>query len=162
MKPPNSNDSDLDPMCRVMLFAYMLGLKKVWGVEIDGRKVWKADIAVRRALAITICPPYILNNGFYLDQIAVEDVKALPPGASVIFSFWLGLNDIGKAAIGRLASQSDSFKLLCLVQHSQKHLEDDLTSKYGFPKIKKVKTLTNVAACGGSTFTAYIFKKADM
>lgn len=117
------------------MFAWMLGLKNVWGVEFDVKKVWKADTAIRRTLAEILSPPHIVTNGFYLEHIEIERVHRLPDGSSIIFSFWQGLDPVAKRSIGKLATECKSFRILCLVQYNDGYLHEDLEHEFGFPQL---------------------------
>lgn len=161
---------DLTCRChrRVLLFAKALGVPS-WGVESDELKLSKARTACSRALRTYGEKHGGLTHAMQEVQatyinVPVEEVTALPEGATAIFSFWQGVSMAALEHVGMLASACPTFKALCLVERGSGIDPDSVASwvheELRFPPLK-LHTHFGVAAGGGSKskYTAYVLLK---
>lgn len=124
--------------CRVLLFFQMLGFKSVWGCEHSYERASNAKTAIQRTYREMVCPSYLISTRLALIHACLFNVKEIPLGAAVIFSFWETIPVPTKERMGYLASRSDSFRMLCIVQFGTaiRRLEEELHSDFGFPRMK--------------------------
>jgi hypothetical protein len=147
-----------------MLFAQMLSIKDVWGCEFEKIKVLKGKESLLRVYAKIDCPFHVLISTVTYIHKHVEGVASLPPGASVMFSFWQGMNDQAKSHMGMLASACPTFRLLCIVQKGggvSMATMARMLQEYNFPRMLCVKMFTVTASGSNEQFQAYICHKAS-
>ena len=150
---------------RVMLFAQMLAIKDVWGCEFEKIKVVKGKESLLRVYGKIDCPSHVIKSTFTYLHKHVEGVASLPLGASVMFSFWQGMNDQAKSHMGMLASACPTFSLLCIVQKGSgvsRALMARMLQGYKFPPMICVKMFTVTASGSNEQFQAYICLKTPL
>lgn len=159
------------PASRAMLFFWYLGLSLVYGCELDAIKAMNAQAAVRQSLERVHTIPYRCRaTPLIFHQASVEEVLqlttqfgwALPAGVTILFSFWEGIAQPAKQAVGLLVAATPSIRMLVLVEHGWGSLEANarsLSEDLCFPEFNCVCSMP-VTARGGSAYTCYFYQRA--
>lgn len=66
----------------------------------------------------------------------VENIRALPEGASLVFSFWQGWTPQDKQVVGRLCSGCSTLKRLVIVESGRPRKLLAELRKWGFPPLR--------------------------
>lgn len=148
-----------------MIFGHGFGFQGVWGCECQKICVQKAEAAVKTALNLVAASKLHLveqlkATTFSLVHAKVEDLEALPAAASIIFSFFAGIDRRCLKPLGKLISSNQKIKMLCFVKNGHQTKKECMQElrENGFPPFVCV-TKVPVKAKGSGNFCAYILVK---
>ena len=140
-------------------------LHAAYGIEFDETKVARAHNFVDRACSMAVerglAQAPLINPTLLCEDLM--DLHVLPPNTTHLYSFWEGMPDAVRSAIGHACASTVSLSGIALVQASRPvwNIAQFLCDTYGFPPIQYVRS-HDVKMCGsGARFTAYVFRRVQ-
>ena len=143
---------------RPMLHALISpGVARSRGFEIEGLKVAKGQALIQRGYNHAGVKRFLKGPLPTLQQADIEHVNSIDD--THIFSFWEGLPNSAKTALGKLVTHDQSLRGIAVIGRGMHQDPVQAMIDYSFPKMQLKDHFPVQMAVSGQQFTAYVFRR---
>jgi hypothetical protein len=144
------------PLVHAMVDAHV---HTAYGYELAEEKCRNAREMMRRLHQRGILSERQYRS-IHLRCMDVARLHQLPPGTTHVYAFWQGFHPEDKMAFGRLFSECDTARSICVVNNVTAGWSrpEQQMAEYEFGTLR-LDMRRRVNAQGGSSFTAFVFSK---